>query len=108
MNSDLPFPGKWTLTFPVNILLIAIVVGSAVPFNMYALGYTTTDSIGMAMPYDANATKAYERMIEEFGYGKGLPYRMLIIPNDNRTVSVETKASDYHPSPLHPFCPSLF
>jgi hypothetical protein len=49
--------GQGTLTFPLNVILIVLVVGLAVPFDFYAFGYTTTDSIGMAMPYDANATK---------------------------------------------------
>jgi len=78
---------KIITTTPVNILVILLVVGFTIYFDLYAVGGKTTDSIILDLPRGSPTTDAYTQIAKEFGYGKIYPYSLLVIPPENETIT---------------------
>eukprot|EP00755_Sulcionema_specki_P024091 Sspe_Gene.80441::Locus_50807_Transcript_1_1_Confidence_1.000_Length_2804::g.80441::m.80441/K06994/K06994; putative drug exporter of the RND superfamily len=74
--------GSKAVKFPNNVLVVLVIVGLTLPFDLKAVGYTITDSNVNYLPSDSPVTKAFIRMGDTFGYGQMFSYSILVRPTD--------------------------
>eukprot|EP01065_Artemidia_motanka_P016027 TRINITY_DN1975_c0_g4_i1.p1 TRINITY_DN1975_c0_g4~~TRINITY_DN1975_c0_g4_i1.p1 ORF type:complete len:1047 (+),score=424.53 TRINITY_DN1975_c0_g4_i1:90-3230(+) len=82
--------------FPWNWVLILVIVGLTVPFDMYAFNNAHTDAMDLFLPRGASVTAAYNDMSERFGLGKIYPITLLVVLDDDaKYPGVEDAAGNY-------------
>lgn len=70
--------GGVVLSFPVNVIVVVVIVALMVPFAMKALSFAVTDSMLTMMPRGGDATESLIGMTNAFGTGILYPYNILV------------------------------
>eukprot|EP01061_Rhynchopus_euleeides_P010027 TRINITY_DN1936_c0_g2_i1.p1 TRINITY_DN1936_c0_g2~~TRINITY_DN1936_c0_g2_i1.p1 ORF type:complete len:915 (+),score=310.96 TRINITY_DN1936_c0_g2_i1:98-2842(+) len=83
--------GMFVSSFPVNVIVIVVVLGAVAPFSLRAFSYTTTDENILYLPKGNAVTNAYADMGATFGYGQVFSYQIVMAPtNDSRKILDES------------------
>ena len=85
--------GVFVTSFPMNILVILLVLGCMAPLSRYSFSYTTTDENLYYLPKGASVTKAYEDMGAYFGFGKVFAYQVLMVPKDKDRLILDPECN---------------
>lgn len=77
---------KWTTTFPLNIVLLVVIVAGTVAAGVPILRTKISDDIMMSVPRGTDAYAAFQHQVNAFGMGSISPYKLMLRPLNGGSV----------------------
>eukprot|EP01062_Namystynia_karyoxenos_P071653 TRINITY_DN672_c0_g1_i4.p1 TRINITY_DN672_c0_g1~~TRINITY_DN672_c0_g1_i4.p1 ORF type:complete len:1020 (+),score=255.13 TRINITY_DN672_c0_g1_i4:97-3060(+) len=86
--------GDMAVRFPINLVLIVVVIGAVFYCCLYSTTYKVTNNNMLYLPRHSGVADAYARMGETFGYGQVWSYQLLLVPQgENATYNPHSKST---------------